>query len=1000
MLIETQTISQVQQTKKKLKHRFWVEICDGVKMFYLSGLLSGRYPKREILNLARFISVMKMRPLQWRNTHSCVLADRYEDITNPAHVQANPNADRTISIYGYVRGTYLKPNQRIHLLGVGDFSMDDVSILPDPCPLAEQIKKRSLNEKERIIYAPMSDIGDMMYDKDAVYINLKDNRVNFTKEDLLLRNPTDEESKEDKSTTLHAPSSKNGEVGSNPEGVAMVQELQDNDMAVDEKMEESTLQLFKDSAPITSKEFSNGSAEYGSYNNDSDEEEDGDRQDGKSSEKPRYSSEQVKDDSGRVRNKVIFENELSDDDDMEVESDEDDEEDGSDSDSNSNSSDSSDSNDSDSDSDENSASGGSGSDDDMGYNAVRDGPNSDVISRAVERFSKKVNLMKLVYGESEKKKKSDSKSKSGSSGDKQGMMQIFDSSDEGSDGGDTSDDDFFTIRRDKPEETQMNEEDSCRSLLRSLTLQDWTEEENIDSIKNRFVTGNWEGNDDAEGENAEGEDAEGEDESESGSEELDDSDADMEIQRLVNDGMDSVENMEEKERAARLERKRRKKAKFDSKFDDGDEEGSDDNFLDGINKVSDRQQELNRSEFAAESEMDQLLLRGAMPGQYVRIEISGVPCEFVKHFDLRFPLVVGGLLASEHKLGYVQVRIKRHRWHKRVLKTNNPIIFSLGWRRFQTLPLFSIEDPNNRNRFLKYTPEHMHCIATFYGPVTPPNTGILGYQTFSPSQASFRISATGVVLETDASFKIVKKLKLTGVPFKIYKNTAYIKDMFTSQLEAAKFEGAKIRTVSGIRGQIKKALLKEGKDGSFRATFEDKILLSDIVFCRTWTTVKPIEYYNPVSSLLHKDKESWSGMRTIAEIRRDEKLELPFNADSEYKPIVRKERKFNPLRIPKNLQKELPFKSKPKLQSKRHQNQDTYVQRRAVVLDSEEKKEWHLIQQLNTIKNERQKKRKATNLVRQEKYLKKLAAEEEKHKAGNKERRKMRYIAEASKGKK
>ena len=154
-----------------------------------------------------------------------------------------------------------------------------------------------------------------------------------------------------------------------------------------------------------------------------------------------------------------------------------------------------------------------------------------------------------------------------------------------------------------------------------------------------------------------------------------------------------------------------------------------------------------------------------------------------------------------------------------------------------------------QHRYLKYTPEHMHCFATFYGPQIPPNTGILAIQKMTGSISGFRIAATGVALEMNASFDIVKKLKLVGTPSKIYKNTAFISGMFNSDLEVNRFEGASIRTVSGIRGQIKKAL-REGHPGSFRAAFEDKILLSDIVFCRTWMPVQVKEYYNPVTNHL------------------------------------------------------------------------------------------------------------------------------------------------------
>jgi hypothetical protein len=79
---------------------------------------------------------------------------------------------------------------------------------------------------------------------------------------------------------------------------------------------------------------------------------------------------------------------------------------------------------------------------------------------------------------------------------------------------------------------------------------------------------------------------------------------------------------------------------------------------------------------------------------------------------------------------------------------------------------------------------------------------------YTSSQVPFRITATGWVQEFNNTARIVKKIKLTCTPCKIFKKTTLIKGMFTSDLEVARFEGAAIRTISGIRGHVKKVMSK------------------------------------------------------------------------------------------------------------------------------------------------------------------------------------------------
>jgi len=118
----------------------------------------------------------------------------------------------------------------------------------------------------------------------------------------------------------------------------------------------------------------------------------------------------------------------------------------------------------------------------------------------------------------------------------------------------------------------------------------------------------------------------------------------------------------------------------------------------------------------------------------------------------------------------------------------------------------------------------------------------------------------------------------------------------------------------------------------------------------------PRKFYNPVTSLLLSDKSSWAGMRLTGEVRRSEGLPTPSNANSTYKPIIRTDRHFNRLKVPRKLQGELPYASKSK--TMKPQRKATYVQRRAVVLETEEKKAIALLQQVKALRKDQVARRR------------------------------------------
>ncbi|KAG7663243.1 BMS1 [[Candida] subhashii] len=991
--------STLRTSKKRLKHRFWTEVYQGAKLFYLSGVINGRYPDREILNLSRFISVMKFRPLKWRNEHPYLLADRITDLTHPQLIAENPKCDRKIAVYGYLHGTPLPSSgAHIHIAGVGDHYVHSVEKLPDPCPtpyfeqrleeiererakaaaesgepLAKTTRRRKrLEDKQKIIYAPMSDVGGVLVDKDAVYIDI--GKESFNKE------------------------AGDGEMG---EGEKLVTDLQDVAKTMTERMEEGPgLQLFSSSRALNEVDNDEEDEEDGGLLSDLDEEEE---------------DEDTRKNTGRksLRKARVYGKSITEDDEFDNEE--------------------SDNEDFDEEDEPRMVEVDFGNDkykeselefvEDTSLSSDEDEDYRATASRLAGSVRRKWDINKLLYLPNI---------------EPADVIKrwIGDEDDEDEEEDIEQDDDDFFRKKDikeiaedldtmKPvypsvedlkakfdansidEENSDDEYENGYKILKSRLLvapklndADKQEDGSDEDDDEEELYGDFE---DLEAEGDEGQAKAGSDED--GDEEEGSDFADFEAEEEKAELSEDNEEEAAEDENMTVEEKRQlnaaKKAKLKMQFEE--EEYQEDPEADNEaetwyefqkNKMA-KQLEINKAEFEEMDQNTRIKIEGYKAGSYVKIVFDKLPCEFVDNLQPEYPIVLGGLLPTESRFGIMNVRIRRHRWHKKILKSQDPLILSLGWRRFQTIPIYTTSDSRTRNRMLKYTPEHAYCFASFYGPLVAPNTTFVGFNLVDnqSTTGAFRVAATGIVEDLNSSVEIVKKLKLVGYPYKIFRNTAFVKDMFSNALEVAKFEGAQIRTVSGIRGEIKRALSKP--DGHFRATFEDKILMSDTVFLKTWYPVKVKKFYNPVTSLLQGKHSEWKGMRLTGQVRAAQNIATPLNNDSAYKKIERAERRFNPLRVPKSIKETLPFKSQ--IHQMKPQKKKTYMSKRAVVLGGEEKKARDLMQKIATIRKEKEAKRRTKKDEKFKEKLKTIAKKEELRKDKERERKKEYFAKEGKK---
>ena len=957
----------LKRRKKFLRHRFWHEVADGAKMLCLSPMQGNSYRGTDVLKLHQLLICVNPKIQQWRNTHSCVLVDRHEDVTNPDLVAQEPNMSRTIAMYGYVRGKPLRPNQMIHVPGLGDFPVAHVSRQDDPCGFndikqgsSQGHKMRHLTAKQKKLYAPYCDVGGVTYDDDAVYIHEDAERQNIERSgegfELMkslqrVQTTVDERGSKSRLATVddggrRRPVNFAGGEDSDEEGGLVNLDIRDEDVERpddfnaagytfdDEESDEDGEGSDDEDGALWDKLAADDGDDLGAYgehqyrsgapagthhaaDEDGDEEEEGAARlpylvrDYELAPRMPHDEDSVKITElhhnwrdaallARVKNLFVTGKwkkseggfgDAGDDEDDGGEAAGDDEDEGNDK--------------------------GYESEDEEFQQLIRgeksmkeatslipDESDDDIDDEDLDDLDsdddgerpsapKKANALagigsgtKRAYGGG---LSSSAGTRSGGYGDE-----------------DDEDDDGFNILDDDEE---GGEEGAKGGYFDDPELQ---------GLVDHFVTAKMDAGAATTAAKAAEDDLLGrtvDSGNRLGGAKLKD------VRKLAGSGLGDADDEEEgqagadmsPEQAEIMKKRMAKKAAFDESYDtgaDGKKNATTGYYRHLQEAQKQKEQDISDALKMVGEDLDRKIsLVGYFSGLYVRVVVENVPVEFIRVFNPATPLVIGGLNAGEDQLQVIHAKVKRHRWFPKILKAQDPIMISMGWRRFQTQPIFAAEDPNGRHRYLKYTPLHMHCYCAFYGPVAPPNTGFIAIPMGDKRVYNFRPTCTGYTVGNDNATQVVKKLKLTGTPDKVQKTTVFVKGMFNSDIEAAKFVGAKVKAVSGLRGIIK-AVMK-GKNGLVRCTFEDKLLMSDMVFLRAWKPVDPPRYCAMAPNLLDPN---WVGMRPMRELRREYNLKLEQKKDSEYGEVKRR-RNINEdepvqVAISRNTRKALPFNLK------------------------------------------------------------------------------------------
>ena len=148
------------------------------------------------------------------------------------------------------------------------------------------------------------------------------------------------------------------------------------------------------------------------------------------------------------------------------------------------------------------------------------------------------------------------------------------------------------------------------------------------------------------------------------------------------------------------------------------------------------------------------------------------------------------------------------------LRGKQRLVLRCGFRSFSVQPIYSEHNRRgDKHKLERFLQPGRQSVATVYAPAIFAPAPVLAFlpeeDERAPVAAGWPV-ATGALLSADSDRIILKKVMLTGHPFKCHKSKVVVRWMFFSPEDIRWFKPVELTTKFGRKGHIKESLGTHG----------------------------------------------------------------------------------------------------------------------------------------------------------------------------------------------